>query len=354
LVLSDKGGDNGQIEAVAARLPWPYETRFVAMKPKWVLRKPRVRPTLNHLDLAKSDTLEPPWPDLIITAGRRPSSVALWIQKQSGGQSRIVHLTKPSVRIDRFDLVVTSSETLLPPLPNIVGTNLPLMRVKQDPVELEKWRFKFKSLPRPLVGFLIGGPTHPYVYNRTVLDRVVSLAADIVEHQGGTPYLTTSRRTPAWFSDALQQQLPAAARLYCWSAEAKDNPYKGILGLADGLIVTGDSISMIVEAIRLGRPIGILSLPVGIVGVLDQVRRNALSWMFASREDGASPRRQTMARLLYRLGLVHQSRNFRVFHRKLVDRGQAVWAGDAFAPPAAANEEDVERVVDRIRRLMKA
>ncbi len=354
LVLGDKRGDNGQVEAVAARLPWPYETRFVQMKPEWVYGKPRVRPTLDHLDLDRSDPLEPPWPDLIITVGRRPSSVALWIQKQSGGHSRIVQMTKPSTRIERFDLVVTSAETLLPPLPNIVETRLPLMRIQQDPAELEKWRSRFAALPRPLVGFLIGGPTRPYIYNRTVLDRVLSLATDIANRQGGTPYLTTSRRTPDWFADALENTLPGTARLFRWSADAEENPYKGIIGLADGLIVTGDSISMMVEGIGLGRPVGILPLPVGLIGALDQARRDALSWLFASVEDGAGASRQALARLLYNLRLVHQSRNFRQFHRKLVNGGQAVWAGDAFAAPVPTNEQDVDRVVARIRKLMDA
>ena len=105
LVLGDKHGDNGQVQAVAAKLPWPYETRFVQMKPKWVRGKPRVRPSLDHIDLDKSDTLKPPWPDLIITVGRRPSSVALWIQQQSSGHTRIVQMTKPSTRIGRFELM---------------------------------------------------------------------------------------------------------------------------------------------------------------------------------------------------------------------------------------------------------
>ncbi len=352
LVLGDKRGDNGQVQAVAARLPWPYETRFVQMKPKWVQGKPRVRPSLDHIDLQKSNALEPPWPELIITVGRRPSSVALWIQQQSGGHARIVHMSKPSTRIGRFDLVVTSAETLLPPLPNIVKTTLPLMRVDQNPAELEKWQSRFASLPRPMVGFLIGGPTRPYIFNKTVLEELLALVFDVANRQGGTPYLTTSRRTPEWFTEALRQNLPPAARLFRWSADAIDNPYKGILALADGLIVTGDSISMMVEGIGLGRPVGILQLQVGMVDALDQARRNMLSWLFASPEEGASSARQTCARLMYHLRLVHQSRNFHAFHRKLVKGGQAVWAGDTFVRPVSTTEHDVDNVITRIRQLM--
>ena len=43
---------------------------------RYVDGKPWVRPSLHHIDLARSDALEPPWPDLIITVGRRPSMAA--------------------------------------------------------------------------------------------------------------------------------------------------------------------------------------------------------------------------------------------------------------------------------------
>jgi hypothetical protein len=354
LVLGDKRGDNGQVEAVAAGLPWSWERRQVQMQPQWVYGKPPVRPSLDHIDREKSDPLEPPWPDLILTIGRRPSSVALWIQQQSGGHTRIVYLGKPSTRAERFDLVVVSGEILMPPLDNILRTELPLMRVEHEDAELDGWRAKFAGLPRPLVGFLLGGPTKPFVYDRGVLDRVLALAREVVDGQGGTPYLTTSRRTPPWFADALEQALPAGGRLFRWAADARDNPYRGILGLADGLVVTADSISMLVEAIGLGRPAAILPLPVGLSGRLDLARRDALAWLFATREQGAGPARQSLARWLYRARLVYQSRNFPAFQRQLVRAGQAVWAGQPFVQPTLSPRADVARIVERIRALMGA
>ena len=81
--------------------------------------------------------------------------------------------------------------------------------------------------------------------------------------------------------------MPAGSQLFRWSASAPNNPYRGILGLADGLVVTADSISMLVEAIGLGRPAAILTLPVGVTGRLDLARRDALAWLFATRDQGA-------------------------------------------------------------------
>jgi hypothetical protein len=91
LVQGDKPGDNGQLEvvgeALTARLGWAVEARRVAVRPAWVHGKPRVAASLDHVDRDRSDPLEPPWPDLVVTIGRRPSMVALWVRERAGGRS---------------------------------------------------------------------------------------------------------------------------------------------------------------------------------------------------------------------------------------------------------------------------
>ena len=55
-------------------------------------------------------------------------------------------------------------------------------------------------------------------------------------------------------------ELPAGARLYRWH-DGGANPYHALLGLADRFVVTGDSVSMMVEVARLGKPLAIFALP---------------------------------------------------------------------------------------------
>ena len=57
---------------------------------------------------------------------------------------------------------------------------------------------------------------------------------------------------------ALEAALPPGALLYRWSAETSaDNPYLALLAHADRFVVTGDSVSMMVEVASLGRPLAI-------------------------------------------------------------------------------------------------
>jgi hypothetical protein len=356
VVLSDKRGDNGQVETVEKALDWHCAHRYVHMREPFVFGKPKVEASLHHLDRSRSDPLEPPWPDLVLTIGRRPSMVALWIREQSGGRTKIVRLGKPSGRLDLYDLVIAGAENQLPPLPNVLPIRWPLMRVSQDAVAAAatSWRPRLAALPRPLIGVMVGGPTGPFIFNASVADRLMELAAEIIGDMGGTPYITTSRRTPAAVVAALKARLPRGAHLFDWTSGAAENPYLGLLGLADGFVVTGDSISMLVEVAQLHKPLAILTPPCSWVGALDQVRRSLARRFFApSRGTAGGRRRQGLGRMLYRSGLLTQTRDFSAFHQFLIDHGLAVRAGDGFPQPHGSVPDDLPLVVARIKALFK-
>jgi mitochondrial fission protein ELM1 len=357
VLLGDKGGDNGQVETIVQALGWPVEHKHVHMLPEYVLGKPRYGPSLHHIDPQRSDPLSPPWPDLIITVGRRPSMVALWVRQQSGNRTKIALVGKPSGHMEAFSLIIASAENQMPPLPNFLPTTLPLMRILPQDVasEAAAWQAHFAPLPRPLIAMLVGGETNPFVMNDRVARDLAATARWIVEDLGGTPYVTTSRRTTPEVVEVLRRDLPPEAVFYEWSPEARDNPYRALLGSADGFIVTADSISMMVEVIYLHKPLAIFPLPGGWLGSLDQVRRSLAHWLFDPQLEGAGDRwRHRLARVVYRLDrfkVLSATRDFRAFHRLLVEHGYAVWSGQPFRTPTDSLPDDVGAVVKRIEAL---
>jgi mitochondrial fission protein ELM1 len=357
VILSDKRGDNGQVETIVDALPWPVEHKYVHMRPEFVLGKPRYRPSLDHLDLSRSDPLEGPWPDLILTVGRRPSMVALWIRQQSDNTTKIVLVGKPSGHMLDFSLVIASAENQMPPMHNFVPTTLPLMRVAPAEVASEAlaWRERFALLDKPLIAMLVGGETNPFIMNRKVADDLVATAHWIVDKLGGTPYVTTSRRTTREVVEVLRRDLPKQAVFYEWSADAEENPYRALLVSADGFIVTADSVSMMVEVIYLHKPLAIFPLPGGWLGSMDQWRRSLAHLLFNPKLDSAADHwRHRLARAIYYVDVFKvlcATRDFRAFHRLLVEKGLAVWSGQPFRQPEAQLPDDVGAVVRRIEAL---
>ena len=353
LLVGDRVGDNRQLETLASGLGWPVQRKYLRVKEEVARSKPKVVPTVHHLEAGKSDPLEPPWPDLVVTMGRRLSMVALWIARQSGGRTRTVLLGKPSGQLERFDLVVPSAENPLPRQPNVLPIQLPLTRVDGDALARarEEWEPRLADLPRPLTALLVGGPTRPYRFDeRAAADLVAGAARSAGE---GTLVATTSPRTPAALVAAVERGLPPGARLHRWAPDATENPYLGLLALADRFVVTSDSISMLVEVACLGKPLAIFPLeverPAAIARLTYWLAARLLSSTAGTKPPGPT---EPLGLALYRRGLIRHGRNFGAIHRTLLREGMAVLLGEPLPARSRGAPDELPRVVQRIRALV--
>jgi hypothetical protein len=159
---------------------------------------------------------------------------------------------------------------------------------------------QFSELPAPRVGVLIGGPRQGMPLDvagaRQLLDRL------LVEHEreGGSLLVLASRRTPAAVIDVFRHGLHGIPGLVWAGRDDGRNPYPGVLGWADRLIVTPDSVNMISEACATGCPVQTLvtaPLP-GKIARFHQTLREA-GLLHALGEPcaatRAAPLRETMA-----------------------------------------------------------
>lgn len=351
LVIGDKLGDNAQVEIVADALGWPVERKVLRFLAQYQTGKPPFKPSLYHIDLSASDLLEPPWPDLVLTVGRRPSMAAMWIKAQSGGRSKVVIVGRPRRMLRDFDLVLATPQYRLPDRDNVLRLDLPLMRV--DPAKVEAgaaaWRERLAGLARPLTAVLVGGPTKPFVFDAEVTRAFL---AALRESTGGAGalFVSTSRRTPVDIVETLEAELPAGSKLFRWTPNATDNPYQGLLGLADRFVVTGDSVSMLVEVARLGKPLALFPLPVSPGLWPSLKKRLAEIFQPAAGGDGGGPL-TWVGDAFYDWGLIGYSREFEAVHQALIDGGFAVPLGRPFHTAACQAPDDVPKVASRIRAM---
>ena len=356
LILSDKTGDNAQLMALAGALPWPCRIKRIMVRKPYVLGKPRVSASLHHIDPVRSDPLEPPWPDLVIAIGRRMSMVALWIQEQAAGQARIVLIGAPRRLAERFDLTVVSEQYRQADRPNLMRIAYPLQQIDEAVVaaEADARRREFERLRHPLIAVLVGGSTKAVRFDAAVADRLAHDVADLARRDQGTLFVTTSRRTPPAVVEALERGLPAGAILYRWTADGRENPYRALLGLADRFVVTSDSLSMLMEIARLGRPLAIYPLPVS-------------SWLarmpFGAPPDAAAgnlpqARARSLAsltdRLARRLATVGRHRDLTAIPQRLVRDGFAVWFGEPFQLAGGRLPDELSAVAARIVALAES
>ncbi|MCR9094318.1 MAG: mitochondrial fission ELM1 family protein [bacterium] len=358
LVVGEKRGDNAQVHNLARRagLDGLAVEKFFAIKPEWVDAKPPVAVSLDHVDREKSDALEGPWPDLVVCAGRRLASVALWIKEASGGRTRLVVVGKPRGQAASFDLIVAADHYVLPDAPNVARHGYPLMELDHEALAETKkaWVGRLTLAPRPLTALFVGGPTGGLRFG---VEEARALHADarrlVAEHRGSL-YIVTSRRTPAaivdYFREAKEPDPNEQLAVYDASLAAIDNPYRGLLALADHFVVTTDSLSMMVEVAQLGRPLSLFALgraPSAIERVLEGAR--LLRPVDPTRD--AIPAGGVVARTMAALGRPIHSRDLTATARRLVADGFAAWSTDPMPTASRWVDEALVGAVRRVRAL---
>jgi mitochondrial fission protein ELM1 len=206
------------------------------------------------------DQLEPPWPDLIVTCGRKSAAAGVAVRRASDGRTIAVHVQDPLTDPRAFDLVVAM------PHDRVTGPNvLKVPTALHDFTEAKRqraadaWRARFSALGRPLVGVIVGGSTRGYAFDLAAGDRMIDLLHRVRRETDAGLAITPSPRTPAHLIEQLQSAFGDDPRAYLWDREG-ENPYHGILALSDRLVVTSDSVSMMSEAVATPHPVEVFDL----------------------------------------------------------------------------------------------
>ncbi len=117
VLMGQKAGDNSQVLALAEGIGWPFEIKQFVHQPYELVTNLALGTTLAGVVKGKSSPLEAPWPDLVLSAGRRNEPIARWIRERAaadGHPVRLVHVGRPwsgleFVRSDRDDAAVSAA-----------------------------------------------------------------------------------------------------------------------------------------------------------------------------------------------------------------------------------------------------
>ncbi len=342
-----RAGEQAQVSALATALGWPVVTKQLEYRSWVVLPHLLGSASIAGINGDSQHQLTAPWPDFVISCGVRNEPVCRWIREQSGGHTRYIHVGRPWGPLEGFDLVITTPQYRIPQRDNVVQNTLTLNNAHHygtKPSSDED--AALSDLPGPRIAVLAGGNSGPFTFGPNSARRLLTQASALARSLQGSLMITTSARTADSACAVLAQDPGVPSAFYRWRANDSANPYRQMLALADRIIVTGDSIGMLSEAVATGKPVHIFDL--------------------GGMRDGAekpSDRRLGARLYAFMLRWLWQplSRDITLVHRALVDTGQARWLDDtpgenlaerpASCGHRSSGHADLERAVAAVRRL---
>lgn len=249
-----------QAMGLAEAVGLPIVEKRIGLRPAWSRLPAGLLPMPLSALRPDSDPLAPPWPRLVVTCGRRSIDIVLTVKRLSGGTTRAVYIQNPKLARRGFDLIVAM------PHDGVTGRNVvtiptALHLVTQDKLAVARreWEAQLGAGGAPLLGVLIGGDNASYRLTDAVATQLVGVLRNAHRRHGLTARITPSRRTDERTKRFIAEAVASEPLGTIWD-ECGANPYLGILGLADRLVVTGESISMVSEALAAGRPVHVLRL----------------------------------------------------------------------------------------------
>lgn len=253
-ITDDFPGMKSQVLGLSEAIGIP--TKHKTCKSKWPISLPWSNP-LNQLT-EDSDPLSPPWPDLVITCGRRSAPLSLAIKRNNKGRTLSVHIQDPLSNRNQFDLIISPKHDNLKGA-NVMQTRGALHKITPEKLTdgIKEFGHLFKDYPGPYSSVLIGGTTNRYNMTKDAVEDIIQKIADIQQITYGSVFVTPSFRTP--YREVFNEKLTTLPQVFLADIE-RINPYFAMLGMADYLFVTDDSVNMVCEACYTGKPVYILPL----------------------------------------------------------------------------------------------
>ncbi len=254
LCVSDgHAGNRRQAEALAHALGHA-DAPHLTLEPSWLasLLAPRRFPGAGHaLGDAFARMLSNP-PAMVIGCGRQ-AALATRMLRSAG--SRAIQILDPRIDAHHWDRVIVPAHDPLRG-DNVITMTGSLHDV--DDLWLAQARNDFPQLAEfaaPRIAFLIGGPTKHWTMNDADFHAALIKLRDTAIARHASLLITASRRTPpAW-----QAMLRNAGADLVWCDESDGpNPYRGLLGWADSIVCTADSVNMLSEASATTVPVHVI------------------------------------------------------------------------------------------------
>lgn len=243
LALADKLADNYQIKKIHYNCLVNLPNFVLGLWPIHIKKS-----ILN--ELAAEDA-----PDIIISAGRRTASLAVYLKKLSKNKSKIIQIMRPGLDPSEFELIILPQhDNYQYTLPNVVRVIGALNNIQTHmPAAKAMLEDNYPDI-KHFIAVIIGGSNRRYNFTLKNAKILANSLKTISENHSLPLFITFSRRTPKQIKEIFKEFFLWPNVIYD-PEEDLPNPYPGIIGAAEYIVTTTDSISMCSEAASTGRPI---------------------------------------------------------------------------------------------------
>jgi len=239
-----------QVEGLAKALNADFQHRIVKLKWLWNYIPPKLSPVSRLILKNEQYITENEKFDLVISCGRKSVIPSIFIKKKNK-KIFTIHIQDPKVRFNNFDLIVAPEHDELKG-ENVITSKGAIHYITRLEIEKARSYLLDKIQNEKIVSLILGGPNKYYNFSNEELTNIFREIKSSFISQGYKAIIIPSMRTPKRIIDlAINEFLTDGFVVNSVDKQA----YLSSLAIANSIVVTCDSTSMISEAATSGKPI---------------------------------------------------------------------------------------------------
>ena len=247
LLTEGMHGMISQVEGLAKALDIEFIHQKVELNNFWRLIPPKITPIQSFVFKNKIEKNF----DIVISCGRKSVIPSIYLKKKFKNKIVNIHIQDPKVSLDKFDFIVAPEHDELKG-ENVITSKGAIHYLRNNELNENKNYLKNKINKKKLVTFIVGGPNKYYDYKNTILDQIFLKIKNNFISKDYQLIFIPSMRTPQNIIDKAKNYFDEEQIII---TDIDKRAYLSSLKLADYIIVTCDSTSMISEAAMTGKPI---------------------------------------------------------------------------------------------------
>ena len=253
LLTEGMHGMISQVEGLAKALDLDFIHEKIELNNFWKMIPPKFTPVQDFVFKNKivNDF------NIVISCGRKSVIPSIYLKKKFKGKIMSIHIQDPKVSLGNFDYIVA------PEHDGLFGSNVlqskgAIHYLREDELDENKTYLKSQINKEKVVSFIVGGPNKYYNYEDSLIEVIFSkVKKNFIENDYQLIFIP-SMRTPKNIINKAKEYFDHNQIII---QDIDKKAYLSSLELADHIVVTCDSTSMISEAAITGKPIYVAQMP---------------------------------------------------------------------------------------------
>ena len=254
LLTQGMHGMISQVEGLAKALDIDFTHHTVELNNFWKMIPPKMTP-ISQSVYKKIDHENF---DVIISCGRKSVIPSIHLKNNSIKKVFNIHIQDPKVDLKHFDFIVAPEHDSIKGQ-NVISTKGAIHYLTENEINKNKDYLNsfIKKDERIIWTFIMGGPTKYYDYSTENIKEIFITLSELSKKHNFQLVIIPSMRTP---TNIIQYTKEYFGDDHTVIMDVDKKAYLSALAIAQNIVVTCDSSSMISEAALTGKPIYVASI----------------------------------------------------------------------------------------------